>query len=98
MFAGGGGLKCSLRGQLLNSDKIRHARGDPHAPLTTGEMWTKFEDCCAWSGLPLDARALFDKLQQLDRLEAVSALFGGQRPTDKQQPVIENLRHPAHLE
>ena len=63
-------------GQVLHSDKIRHARGDPHAPLTTAEMWAKFEDCCAWSGLPLDARALFDKLQQLDRLDSVSALFG----------------------
>ena len=67
-------------GRVLKSEKIRYAMGDPHAPLTAADLWTKFEDCCAWSKLPLDARAVFDKLQGLDRLESVSALFGSVIP------------------
>ena len=80
-------------GRVLKSEKIRYARGDPHTPLSAADLWTKFEDCCAWSKLPLDARALFDKLQRLDQLESVNALFEVDTPVKKRQPAVKQLRN-----
>ena len=87
-------------GQVLHSEKVRYAMGDPHAPLTAADMWAKFEDCCAWSGLPLNAKALFGKLQRLDRLESVNSLFDVSTPVGKRQPTDERSakrRGAAHV-
>lgn len=62
-------------GGVIESEHVRHARGDPQAPLSADALWTKFEDCAAWSGLALDARALFDKLNDLERCESVAELI-----------------------
>jgi aconitate decarboxylase len=63
-------------GTILGSAQMRHAKGDAQAPLSADELWVKFEDCVAWSKLKLDAKKLFARLQQLEDLESVNALFG----------------------
>ena len=62
-------------GTVLDSAQVRHAKGDPQAPLSTDELWVKFDDCVAWSKLKLDSKKLFAQLQQLEQLKAAGALF-----------------------
>jgi 2-methylcitrate dehydratase PrpD len=62
-------------GTTLASREVRHARGDTQAPLTRDHMWAKFEDCIAWSDLPIDAARLFDSLQNLERCAQAGQLF-----------------------
>ncbi|GAA4322449.1 MmgE/PrpD family protein [Pigmentiphaga soli] len=62
-------------GAILESEHVRHARGDPQAPLTPTQLWAKFEDCVAWSGIALDAKALFDALRELEHRASVAELF-----------------------
>lgn len=64
----------TARGELLESEHVRHARGDPQAPLSGEALWAKFEDCALWSGRPLDARALFDRLNTLESCRSAAEL------------------------
>jgi 2-methylcitrate dehydratase PrpD len=61
-------------GTVLDSAQVRHAKGDPQAPLSADQLWIKFEDCVAWSKLKLDAKKLFAQLQQLEKLASANAL------------------------
>ncbi|MGZ5127645.1 MAG: MmgE/PrpD family protein [Burkholderiales bacterium] len=61
-------------GAMLESEHVQHARGDPEAPLGADALWAKFEDCAEWSGLQLNAKALFGKLQHLERCESAAEL------------------------
>ena len=61
---------------MLDSAHVRHAKGDPQAPLSADELWVKFDDCVAWSKLKLDSKKLFAQLQQLEQLKSAGALFG----------------------
>jgi len=63
-------------GTVLDSAQVRHAKGDPQAPLSADELWARFEDCVAWSKLKLDAKKLFAQLQQLEQLKSANVLFG----------------------
>jgi 2-methylcitrate dehydratase PrpD len=63
-------------GTIMDSELVRHAKGDSQAPLSADELWIKFEDCVAWSKLKLDAKKLFAQLQQLEKLKSANALFG----------------------
>lgn len=67
-------------GRSLAGAPVRHALGDAARPLTAEDLWVKFEDCAGWSGLPLQARALFDRLQQLEACAAAGALFETPQP------------------
>ena len=70
-------VRVTLRdGSVLESERVRHAFGDPRAPLSQEQLWRKFEDCVAWSGLGLDAGALFATLGRLESCLSVSELFG----------------------
>ncbi|MDB5811853.1 MAG: MmgE/PrpD family protein [Betaproteobacteria bacterium] len=62
-------------GTVLNSEHVRHARGDAQTPLSDDELWAKFEDCVAWSRLKLDAKQLFTQLQQMEKLKSANDLF-----------------------
>jgi 2-methylcitrate dehydratase PrpD len=54
-------------GGVLESARVAHARGSPAAPLATGEVQAKFDDCTRT--LPRDAAGrLFDALQHLETL------------------------------
>ena len=68
-------------GEVVESERVRHARGDPQAPLDDAALWTKFEDCAAWSGLSLDAPSLFGKLQKLESCSGVAQLAAPATPT-----------------
>ena len=73
-------------GDVLRSDNVRYALGDPHAPLTAENLWVKFEDCVAWSKLKLDAKTLFGQLQQLEKLNCVNGLYARRAPA-KRRPL-----------
>jgi 2-methylcitrate dehydratase PrpD len=62
-------------GTVLKSEQVRHARGDPRAPLSDDDLWTKFEDCVTWSKLKLDARKIFTQLHSLEKLASANDLF-----------------------
>lgn len=64
----------TVAGEMLESEHVRHARGDPQAPLSAAELWAKFEDCALWSGLPLDARGLFDRLNKLEDCRSAAVI------------------------
>lgn len=72
-----------VTGEELASKPVRIARGDPRLPLTQEDMWKKFEDCIAWSGLPIDAKRLFDRILNLEKLKSSRTLSrtasGGRR-------------------
>ena len=63
-------------GRRLESARVTHERGSPQLPLSTEELWTKFESCLAAGNPSLDARRLFDALMSLERLAGVRALPG----------------------
>ena len=60
-------------GRALASEPIAYPRGHFKQPLDGDALWRKFKDCTA-DGLDARARALFDRLQTLRRLAAVSDL------------------------
>ncbi len=80
-------------GRTLAGGPIRHARGDAALPLTLADLWAKFEDCAAWSGLPLDARGLFDRLQALERCKSAADLLV---PKRRVVPIKSKPRRAAH--
>ena len=61
---------------MRDSAKVKHAKGDPQAPLSADELWVKFDDCVAWSKLKLESKKLFAQLQQLEKLKSAGDLFG----------------------
>ncbi|MCW5574899.1 MAG: MmgE/PrpD family protein [Burkholderiales bacterium] len=63
-------------GRRLKSPEVRHARGDASMPLDDDGLWGKFEDCIAWSGMPLPARGLYDSLRNLEHCESALELGG----------------------
>ncbi len=62
-------------GTVLAGDPVSRAKGHAHNPLDLQELRAKFEDCVG-SALPAGRRnALFEQLNDLPRLAAVSALY-----------------------
>jgi 2-methylcitrate dehydratase PrpD len=61
-------------GRRLESARISEERGSPQLPLTTEELWTKFESCLAVGNPRLSARAVFDALMSIERQSGVEAL------------------------
>ena len=62
-------------GRRLESARITDERGSPQLPLTTDELWVKFENCLAIGNPSLSARAIFDALLSIEHQRGVSA-FG----------------------
>ena len=62
-------------GRRLESARITDERGSPQLPLTTDELWVKFENCLAIGNPSLSARAIFDALVSIEHQRGVSA-FG----------------------
>jgi len=61
-------------GRRLESQRISEERGSPQLPLTTEELWTKFESCLAVGNPRLSARAVFDALMSIERQSGVEGL------------------------
>jgi 2-methylcitrate dehydratase PrpD len=60
-------------GRRLESARITDERGSPQLPLTTEELWVKFENCLAIGNPSLSARAIFDALLSIEHQRGVSA-------------------------
>jgi len=54
--------------------KLDHPRGHPEKPVGPDTLWEKFADCVAGAMKPGDARALYDRLQGLERMETFADL------------------------
>jgi 2-methylcitrate dehydratase PrpD len=65
----------TVDGRQLDSGPITKVRGGPELPLRREELWTKFEGCIEVSGVRCSARALFDALMSLERIEYVRELW-----------------------
>ena len=63
-------------GRRLESARITQVRGGPEQPLTSDELWTKFEGCLQVGQARVPARKLFDALMSLDQLARVSQVPG----------------------
>jgi 2-methylcitrate dehydratase PrpD len=61
-------------GDRLDSGPVRYAKGHARAPLGDGELAAKFLDCAGHGG-HRDPERLLDRLQRLDRANAVGELF-----------------------
>lgn len=61
-------------GEVLESEKVRYARGHAKRPLAPGDLKRKFMDCVAAGDPELDGEALFDMLQQLETLPSCRGL------------------------
>lgn len=61
-------VKVRLKsGRVLESERVRRARGHMTRPLAEAELFAKFASCLQFAGSALDARGLFDTLSQLER-------------------------------
>lgn len=65
-------------GEVVESEKVRYARGHAKLPLTSGELQQKFLDCIALGNPALDGKRLFDCLQELESLPGCRTLLQDQ--------------------
>ena len=61
-------------GEVLESEKVRYARGHAKLPLAPGELRRKFMDCVAVGNPELDGEGLLQMLQQLETLPSCRVL------------------------
>jgi 2-methylcitrate dehydratase PrpD len=64
-------------GTVLESERVRRARGHAERPLTEAELFEKFRACLDAGGSRLDARRLFQRLLRLPELASARALSAG---------------------
>ena len=62
-------------GRKIESEKVARPKGHAENPINTNELWNKFDDCLSDAFPPEQRRALFDKLQNLENLPSISALY-----------------------
>ena len=61
-------------GEVLESEKVRYARGNAKLPLESGDRKQKFMECVAFGNPELDAEALHAMLQRLETLPSCRVL------------------------
>jgi 2-methylcitrate dehydratase PrpD len=61
-------------GRRLTSARIVEERGSAQRPLSTDELWAKFQSCLSIGNPKLDARPIFDALMSIERQPGVAAL------------------------
>ena len=62
-------------GSVVPSPQVRRAAGHSDTPLSTEQVWRKFEGCARHAGIASEpARAVFDALQRVDTLPASDAI------------------------
>jgi 2-methylcitrate dehydratase PrpD len=57
-------------GGRIESEKVRRARGSAERPLSRDELFDKFRTCLDAGGARIAPEALFDRLQNLERISA----------------------------
>jgi len=63
-------------GRRLESARISDERGSPQLPLSSDELWAKFECCFSVGNANLPARVIFDALMSIERQPGVAAFSG----------------------
>jgi len=63
-------------GRRLESARISDERGSPQLPLSSDELWAKFESCFRVGNANLPARVIFDALMSIERQPGVAAFSG----------------------
>ena len=61
-------------GAVLESEKVRRARGHASRPLSSAELFEKFPGCLEAGGSSLDPKHLFDRFQQLEEVASAREL------------------------
>jgi 2-methylcitrate dehydratase PrpD len=61
-------------GAVLESEKVRRARGHASRPLSSAELFEKFRGCLEAGGSSLDPKHLFDRLQRLEEVASAREL------------------------
>jgi 2-methylcitrate dehydratase PrpD len=75
LFAPFDRVRVTLRdGRELTSEQVAYPRGHFRKPVDRERLWEKFADCAADVVRPLEARQLFEALQDLPRLASVRDL------------------------
>jgi hypothetical protein len=68
-------VRVTLRdNRAIASDPVYFPRGHFKNPAEASALWGKFADCI--DGAPIDAKRLFDRLQNVDRLASVAHVEG----------------------
>jgi 2-methylcitrate dehydratase PrpD len=57
-------------GEIVESEKVRYARGHGNRPLSEAELFEKFRSCLDLGGAQIAPQTLFDRLKSLERLSA----------------------------
>ena len=57
-----------VSGEIIDSGPIARIEGHAYDPMSTAELWQKFEECTELTHSKDSAQILFDKLQHLDKL------------------------------
>ena len=63
-------------GRRLESARISDERGSPQLPLSSDELWAKFECCFSVGNANLPARVIFNALMSIERQPGVAAFSG----------------------
>jgi 2-methylcitrate dehydratase PrpD len=63
-------------GRTLVSPEINQIRGGATSPLSSDDLWSKFEECCAVANPQLKSRPIFDAFMNIERQPSVSSLSG----------------------
>lgn len=63
-------------GRRLDTGPLKKVRGGPDLPLSSQELWTKFEDCAKAGAASVPARKLFDSLMALEGVGHVREIPG----------------------
>ena len=58
--------------RAVQSEPVSFPRGHFKNPVDADALWSKFSDCI--DGAPLDAKRLFDRLQNVDRLASIAGI------------------------
>jgi 2-methylcitrate dehydratase PrpD len=61
-------------GEVLDTGKVSKIPGHAMSPLTSDELWQKFQECTAVTHSEAEARALFDATQRMQDLAGVADL------------------------
>ena len=62
-------------GTILESQRVFQARGSAQIPLTREELWEKFWECTRARLNETEAQDLFERVQDLERLESVAEVL-----------------------
>ena len=89
LFAAFDEVKIRLTdGSVLESDRVRYARGHSRNPIGLDDLHAKFRDCVGNALAAAAASRLFESLSRLETLPSVAALYDGSYRGLAQAPAV----------